>query len=139
MTQYLFSYGTLQPDLAPAEIAPLVRKFRRVGRGYIHGFLYDFGDYPGAVLGKTQQRVWGQVFVFPDDPELLRQLDEYEEFDPSNLKHSQFVRQKCGAVLATGRAIQAWVYVYNRPPGSAPRIENGDFARIPEVNRKSKG
>jgi gamma-glutamylcyclotransferase (GGCT)/AIG2-like uncharacterized protein YtfP len=130
MKEYLFSYGTLQPKLAPPEVEPLVSKFRHVGRGYIQGRLYDFGDYPGAVLGETQQRVWGEVFQLPADTEVLRQLDEYEQFDPSDLKNSQFVREMRLAVLETGEAINAWVYIYNRDPGSAPGIENGDFVKL---------
>ena len=53
MAQYLFSYGTLQAELAPAEIAPVVRQLRPIGRASIPGILYDLGDYPGAVVGGT--------------------------------------------------------------------------------------
>ena len=61
MAQYLFSYGTLQAELAPAEIAPVVRQLRPIGRASIPGILYDLGDYPGAVVGGTNLEVWGQV------------------------------------------------------------------------------
>lgn len=129
MTEYLFSYGTLQPDLAPKEIAPLVGQLRSVGRGYIRGFLYDFGEYPGAVLGETDLKVWGHVFALSENHNVLRGLDKYEEFNPLDLKNSQFVREKCSAVLEDGKAVEAWAYVYNRDPGPAPLIGGGDFAK----------
>ena len=128
MAEYLFSYGTLQPELAPAEIASVIRQFRPIGRASIAGILYDLGDYPGAVLGETNLRVWGQVFELPKDPGVLRQLDEYEEFDPAEIESSQFVRTECDGTLESGTMIKVWVYMYNREPGSAPRIASGSFA-----------
>src|SRR5882724_7435568 len=103
MPEYLFSYGTLQPGLAPAEIEPIVQKFRYLGKAYIYGLLYDFGDYPGVLLGQTESKVWGQILEIPADPDLLRRLDEYEEFDPSNIESSQFVRKKHVAILEDGK------------------------------------
>jgi gamma-glutamylcyclotransferase (GGCT)/AIG2-like uncharacterized protein YtfP len=128
MAEYLFSYGTLQPGLAPPEIEPMVQSFKPMGLAYIYGVLYDFGHYPGAVTGGAG-KVWGQVFALPDDPCLLGQLDEYEEFDPSNIDESQFLRQKCLAMLENGNAMEVWVYVYNRNVESAAVIESGDFAK----------
>ena len=128
MAEYLFSYGTLQPELAPAEIASLVAQLRPIGRASIPGVLHDLGDYPGAVLGEKNLEVWGQVLELPEDPGILRQLDEYEAFDPAQIERSQFVRTECDATLGNGRVMKVWVYIYNRDPGSAPRIANGRFA-----------
>ncbi|HEX4484928.1 MAG TPA: gamma-glutamylcyclotransferase family protein [Terriglobales bacterium] len=128
MTEYLFSYGTLQPGLAPADIEPIVRMFKPVGRAHIHGLLYDFGEYPGAVLG-SNGKVWGQVFELPSNADVLGRLDDYEEFHPDNIDASQFVRKKCKAVLESGEAIEAWVYVYNRDVSSAALIPNGEFVK----------
>jgi gamma-glutamylcyclotransferase (GGCT)/AIG2-like uncharacterized protein YtfP len=128
MAEYLFSYGTLQPGLAPAEIEPIVRRFRPVGRAYIHGLLYDFGEYPGAVSG-CNEKVWGQVFELPADPLILRRLDEYEEFDPLKIDTSQFVRQKCKPIMDNGQAYEAWVYFYNWDVGAGVVIASGEFVR----------
>ena len=76
-------------------------------------------DEPGSL---------GTGFQLPKDPEVLGQLDEYEEFNPAEIERSQFVRIQSKATLDDGRVIKAWVYVYNRDPGSAPRIVNGSFA-----------
>lgn len=47
MSEYLFAYGTLQPGLAPAEIADVVAGFEIAGVGFVHGTLYDLGSFPG--------------------------------------------------------------------------------------------
>jgi|ERR1700683_2055034 gamma-glutamylcyclotransferase (GGCT)/AIG2-like uncharacterized protein YtfP len=129
MKQYLFSYGTLQPDIAPKEIAGAVRNLRRIGRGRVHGRLYDLGEYPGAILSSTGPVILGQVFELPDDPEILSQLDEYEGFDPAHPEGSLFVRRKYPVTLRGGKKIKCWVYSYNRHPGSAPGLATGDFAK----------
>jgi gamma-glutamylcyclotransferase (GGCT)/AIG2-like uncharacterized protein YtfP len=129
MNRYLFSYGTLLPELAPAEIAPAVRRLRPVGRGRVRGWLYDLGEYPGAVLSDAGPTIEGQVFELPDDPEVLKRLDEYEEFDPGNPERSLFVREECSVLLDHGKKVNSWVYSYNRHPGSAASLLNGDLAK----------
>lgn len=130
MTQYIFLYGTLLPSHAPAQIAPTVSRLRSVGRGQSQGWLYDLGRYPGAVFRKEGPPIHGEVFELPDDPEALRQLDAYEEFDPQLPDSSEFVRQDWPVMMEDGRKITCWVYVYNRDPGAAPRIVGGDFAKL---------
>lgn len=120
--RYLFSYGTLQPKLAPPEIAPTVRQFRRVGKGSVRGRLYDLGEYPGAVLSRGGSAVRGLVFELPDDPEILARLDEYEGFDRAHPQGSLFIRRKCFVTLEDGRRLSCWIYTYNRPLGAASPV-----------------
>lgn len=127
--RYLFSYGTLSPRLAPAEIKPTVRQFRRVGKGFVHGQLFDFGEYPGAILTRNGSRIVGQIFELPDDPEVLQRLDEYEGFDRANPKASLFVRKRRYVQLQDGRRIYCWIYSYNRPVKSARRLVGGAYSK----------
>lgn len=126
---YLFFYGTLLPRLAPPEIEPTVRRLRRVGRGFVRGQLFDFGEYPGAVLTRTGSEIAGQIFELPDDPEVLNQLDEYEGFDRSNPKASLFVRKRRYVQLEDGRRIFCWIYSYNRPVKAARRLGGGVYSK----------
>ncbi len=130
MTKYLFSYGTLLPDQAPAKIAPVVRRMRRVGRGKVRGWLYDLGDYPGAVLNKTGSVIFGQVFELPDKPDILGKLDQYEGFDPDDPDRSLFLRKRSLVSLDGGKKRWCWIYVYNRPPAGASTLRGGDFSKI---------
>ena len=120
MTAYLFTYGTLQPGRAPAEIAPAVAKLRPVAEGFVRGLLYDLGDYPGAVLDPSSpQCISGTVFQLPADPAILRQLDGYEGFDPDAPDVSLFLRVQCSVALTAGGVLNCWIYVYNGKPEPA--------------------
>jgi hypothetical protein len=50
MSDYLFVYGTLQPGVAPREIADAVEELKVIGNATVRGVLYDLGEFPGAVL-----------------------------------------------------------------------------------------
>jgi gamma-glutamylcyclotransferase (GGCT)/AIG2-like uncharacterized protein YtfP len=128
--RYLFSYGTLLPRHAPPEIAPTVRRFRRVGRGFVRGKLYDLGEYPGAILSRGGPMVVGQVFELPDDPGVLTRLDDYEGFDPSRPQGSLFVRKRCLVRLNNGHKLACWIYTYNRPLGAARPLAGGTYSRV---------
>jgi gamma-glutamylcyclotransferase (GGCT)/AIG2-like uncharacterized protein YtfP len=48
MSAYLFAYGTLQPGLAPPDVALLVARLMPIGEGLARGVLYDLGRYASA-------------------------------------------------------------------------------------------
>lgn len=131
MKQYLFVYGTLKDDIAPAEIAPIIRKLKRIGDGFVFGRLYDLGNYPGAILEKsTRHKVFGRIYELPDDPSVLAQLDEYEEFFPGMNSKSLFVRKQVFVHRGNQERIRSWIYLYNKEIKSSPVIAGGDFAKI---------
>ena len=129
MNEYLFLYGTLLPSDATDKPSRVVRRLKRVGSATIAGRLYDFGDYPGAVLDRSAKTaIKGELFELPHDDSALKALDDYEEFNRTDRKHSLFVRTRTVAELHDGRRLNAWVYVYNRDPGSARLIASGDYS-----------
>jgi gamma-glutamylcyclotransferase (GGCT)/AIG2-like uncharacterized protein YtfP len=125
MTRYLFAYGTLLPDAAPAGIAKAIGRMRRLGAARVPGSLYDLGGYPGAKLDpKAKTKIRGVVFELPDDPEFLRQLDRYEEYDPRDPSGSLFTRERKRVELegAEKRSRLCWIYVFNREPRAGSRV-----------------
>ncbi|HEV7891919.1 MAG TPA: gamma-glutamylcyclotransferase family protein [Pyrinomonadaceae bacterium] len=71
----VFVYGTLRrggvramPDLFPGS--------EFVGRASVCGSLYDFGEYPGLLLGESDSPVAGEVYEVSE--EVLKQLDDIE-------------------------------------------------------------
>jgi gamma-glutamylcyclotransferase (GGCT)/AIG2-like uncharacterized protein YtfP len=115
MEHRLFVYGTLRPGHAPAEIADVVDALKPIGKGTIMGRLYDFGDYPGVVLdGDANEKIQGDVFALPSDPQTLARLDDYEEYHPQNPEGSLFKRLRTTVTLLNGSRESCWVYVYNR-------------------------
>ena len=130
MSQHLFLYGTLLPSEAPKEIASIVKRLRRIGSAQVRGRLYDFGEFPGAVLNPSSRTmIHGQLVALPADVGVLEALDRYEEFDPSDPKKSLFLRKKVMVQMANGSTREGWIYVYNRRPGKAKPIRGGDYLR----------
>jgi gamma-glutamylcyclotransferase (GGCT)/AIG2-like uncharacterized protein YtfP len=128
--QYLFVYGSLLPGRAPAEIAATVDRLRTVGDGFVRGHLYDLGEYPGVVLDETGEKIPGKIFRLPEEPEVLKRLDEYEEFDAAQPEGSLFVRKECPVTrTSSSKKLNCWVYVYNPHAGAAPTTAPGDFPK----------
>ena len=117
MPNYLFAYGTLQPGLAPAKIAETAARLRPVGEGFICGELVQLDGYPGAVPDPdSKNRIIGIVLELPDEESVLRQLDEYEGYDPDALDESEFIRVRIAVEMHDGGTLECWIYLYNRPP-----------------------
>jgi gamma-glutamylcyclotransferase (GGCT)/AIG2-like uncharacterized protein YtfP len=136
MSNYLFAYGTLQPEHSPDEIASAVAQLTPVGKGFVRGKLYDLGDYPGAVLSPSSKgKISGTVFRLPQDETVLRKIDEYEEFDPLAPAKSLFVRSLHPVTLTAGKTLQCWVYVYNQKPKVSRTLRNN---RSPKRTRSPK-
>jgi gamma-glutamylcyclotransferase (GGCT)/AIG2-like uncharacterized protein YtfP len=115
MTSYLFVYGTLRPGYAPAEIAATVALLRPVGRGSVRARLYQFADYPGAVLDAAAEPLAGEIFALPAECEgALARLDAYEDFRPGAPAESLFLRVETPVAREDGSKLLCWVYVYNR-------------------------
>ena len=126
----MFLYGTLLPSEAPQEIASIVRRFRRLGSAHVRGRLYDFGEFPGAVLDPSSRTIiHGELVALPSDGRILQELDRYEEFDPLDPKRSLFVRKKTKVQMANGSSREGWIYVYNKSPKQAKLVRGGDYVR----------
>jgi gamma-glutamylcyclotransferase (GGCT)/AIG2-like uncharacterized protein YtfP len=139
MTEYLFVYGTLRPEIAPSEVADVVNQLRTVGPASVRGCLYDLGEYPGAILdASAETMIAGEVFELPDGKVILARLDDYEGYDANDPETSLFVRIKCAAALSDGRQFESWIYVYNRWPEQMSLIADGDYAKLQTAKRKDQ-
>jgi len=87
---------------------------------YIHGVMYDIGDYPGLILNDTH-KVYGELYTLPRDFS-FNEFDAYEGYNLHDPENSEFLR-----ILSTVYTInpdqniyelnlvKTWVYVYNQP------------------------
>jgi gamma-glutamylcyclotransferase (GGCT)/AIG2-like uncharacterized protein YtfP len=130
MSEFLFAYGTLQPGLAPGQVADVVRDLVSIGKGSVPGTLYDLGSFPGAVLeSNSSRRIFGTVYRLPGDTHILHRLDEYEEYYPESPNVSQFIRRLCSVQLTDGRILECWFYEYNGYPDHRTIVESGTYTR----------
>jgi len=128
---YLFAYGSLQPGLAPSEMAATVARLEPLGEGWVSGTLYDLGAYPGAILDAgVEGRIYGTVLRLPDDPRVLRELDAYEGFEADCPAASLFLRERVVVVTADGGRLACWAYALNRLSEGTPVLVGGRFRRL---------
>jgi gamma-glutamylcyclotransferase (GGCT)/AIG2-like uncharacterized protein YtfP len=119
--KYLFVYGTLNQEPMRRyldEFAELVGPATAVGK------LYDFGSYPGLVLGGAGDRTHGVLYRIRDIDPLLEALDAYEECTAPDPKYQ---RVATTVEAESGEMFSAWVYVYAREVGNATRLESGSW------------
>lgn len=126
MPEFVFFYGTL--------MAPFNRPGRRQiedhlvfrGLGRIAAALFDLGVYPAAVAD-AQARVRGEVYEMHDSTVVLHTLDEIEGYLPADRDASLYTRLPTPVTLDDGGVVEAWVYFYNAPLGTAQHIASGDY------------
>jgi gamma-glutamylcyclotransferase (GGCT)/AIG2-like uncharacterized protein YtfP len=135
VSDLLFVYGTLLPDIASGSITPVLRRGRRLGPAIVSGCLHDMGGFPALNLD-VQGVVRGELLSVHAANVWLR-LDVYEGYSSGKPHGSVFRRERCVATRIldadddpadggpTSQQVEAWVYVYNRDLNRAPRIESG--------------
>ncbi|HEU4882105.1 MAG TPA: gamma-glutamylcyclotransferase family protein [Longimicrobium sp.] len=130
--EHLFVYGTLRSDAGGAMHARLMHGAQRVGPASIRGRLYHAGRYPAAVASDdAADRITGELYAIDAAAagRLLASLDAYEAIDEAHPALSLFRRTIVAAEREDGMRVPAWVYLYNRPVDSLPRVTSGDWLR----------
>jgi gamma-glutamylcyclotransferase (GGCT)/AIG2-like uncharacterized protein YtfP len=122
----VFFYGTLMAGFDRRRRAGIDDKLRYIGRGSIHGALFDLGIYPAAVPS-PDGRIWGEVYEMSDVAAVLPALDDIEGYRHDDPDRSLYMRQQAEVALPDGTRASAWVYFYNAPLGRAQRIPSGDY------------
>lgn len=126
MAELVFFYGTLMAGFDRRRRAGMDERLRYLGRGSIHGSLFDLGLYPAAIPA-NEGRVWGELYEMTDPAVVLRALDEIEGYRQADPDRSLYVRSPAAVTLPDGSQRTAWVYFYNAPLGQAERIPSGDY------------
>ena len=125
MGDLVFFYGTLMSRFRREGRSGVDDQLKAVGRGSIAAALFDLGLYPAAI--PSDSRVKGELHQMLDVDHVLAVLDEIEGYSVSDPFTSLYTREQTSVSLDDGSVVDAWVYFYNAPLGSAPRIESGDY------------
>lgn len=127
MTNHLFVYGTLKHGFSHPIAERLARRAFYAGPATYRGRLYLVKHYPGLIASANDADVvHGDVFAGCDDV-LLRELDDYEGCGPNDPHPQQYRRVIQQVMLGSGNAVDAWIYLYNRPVDGLTRITSGRF------------
>ena len=125
-SQFLFVYGTL---LQPGnEFAAYLNKHCKfIGDGRIRGRLYDIGEYPGAVIGNTEERyIYGSIFMMDDPDIILKVIDDYEGVGGLYQHPHEYIRETV-SIYTTNDIMECWMYLYNLPVAAYNEITTGDY------------
>lgn len=128
--EYLFVYGTLMKGFTNPFAEKLNKLSVFVGNGSFPGLLYQVDWYPGAVYSeKSDFAVFGEIYKMQNPPELLKELDEYEDvFEDESV--SLYVRRAIPIKTENQKFLDCWVYLYNQPVADLALIESGNFREM---------
>ena len=129
MSVHLFVYGTLMRRFRHPMAALLAAQADFVGEGRYAGRLYRVAHYPGVVPSqRSEDVVFGDIYRLRHPTRLLQRLDVYEGASFQSRKPVQYVRALQTVTTGDGEALEAFVYLYNRPVARLPRIRQGRFS-----------
>lgn len=129
-TETLFLYGSLLQRTGHNSVDRIMSRFSRpLYRGYIHGRLYDLGQYPGVIESdKDTDRVFGMLVELSRASFVLPQLDKFEDYRQKQAEHSQYLRKQVEVYsVDKNKTEMAWCYIYNQPVNEDQWIRSGDW------------
>lgn len=131
MNQYLFVYGTLLSSYENTEAHEILHQNADlVGAATMHGRLYMVDYYPGVVPCNENILVKGELYKLKNAEKLFEILDKYEEYNPNDIDHSEYLRSIQKITLKSDNTeYDAWTYVYNQPVEDLELLPKGDFLR----------
>lgn len=113
----IFVYGTLRRNQSRNRI---LSDGEFIGKGTSNGFLYDMGNFPGAVFSsKTDKKIVGEVYAVPNQIKETLDIIEAEGF--------LYKLVPIKVVLDNGETIDAHAYEYMRGVTNLRLIKSGDF------------
>ena len=125
----LFAYGTL---MSPKPGSRWARILSPVTPAMAQGIMYNInrGSYPGVLDGF--HTVYGQLLQIKAAAKhqglvgSLRELDDYEGYEPHMPHGSLYLRKKVRVVrLDTGALVDAWMYFFNHSVDGYAMIPSG--------------
>jgi gamma-glutamylcyclotransferase (GGCT)/AIG2-like uncharacterized protein YtfP len=126
--KYLFVYGSLL-NHNNAYAALLKNNSTLVGNGSFTGYLYDLGDYPGAIYQPdSSSRVFGSILLIHNIQEIFPVVDEYEGYGPNESQPNEFIRTIIPIHTAKGM-IECHVYLYHLSVTGLLQITSGKYIK----------
>jgi gamma-glutamylcyclotransferase (GGCT)/AIG2-like uncharacterized protein YtfP len=129
--QYLFVYGTLLSEYGDKDSRKLIDKYTVfMGKAALEAKMYMVDYYPGVVPCENDEKYYvkGELYLLKEPDLLFEFLDKYEEYNPMDPLHSEFVRKKTIVKLKSdNESYNAWIYFFNQPTEDLEFLPKGDF------------
>ncbi len=128
---HIFVYGTLLSQYSNIESHDYLKKYTEfIDFACMDGKLYMVDYYPGAIPCEKGEKsiVKGEVYKLTNPKLLFDFLDKYEEYNPEDPDHSEYVRKPTQVILNKSKqVITAWVYYFNQDTADLEFLPKGDF------------
>lgn len=124
----LFVYGSLRSGFNHPAYSYISNNFELVGSAKVKGKLYDLGEYPAAVPANDESYIIGELYRLKEEQEfswVIAQVDDYEGVN-TEPGETALYRRDITTVFVDNRAVDAWIYWYNRDVSGNPLIISGD-------------
>jgi gamma-glutamylcyclotransferase (GGCT)/AIG2-like uncharacterized protein YtfP len=135
MNTHLFVYGSLLSSVAHTMGERLRREARLVGAATFQGRLYRVSWYPGVVPSSDRADVvHGEVYELDNAATALAWLDRYEGItrDATSVTSAdEYERIETPVLLANGRPLVVWIYLYRFDVAALPRVVDGRWRPTP--------
>ena len=125
---YVAFYGTLMSEFDALDRLAARHQLQLVGPCRIAGRLFDLGDWPTLVPGEGI--VHGELVEVIDET-VFAALDPFEDYDPHDRESSIYQRVR---VPLLEPAVEAWVYVANKPVPAQCEIASGSWREWLDAN-----
>jgi gamma-glutamylcyclotransferase (GGCT)/AIG2-like uncharacterized protein YtfP len=91
-----------------------MRDLQFISEASTPGTMFDLGEYPGAIFDRDSgTEITGEVYRLPMNPQVLKKLDEYEEFNRRSPRQSLFLREAIVVRTTDGKKLSCWAYRFN--------------------------
>lgn len=130
----LFVYGTLltraRGELGADMRSRLKEVSTSLGEATIPGRLFDLVTFPVMIApAAPADIVHGEVLRLDDPESAFVWLDPYEGIMPGHKRQGEYERVRRTVRLASGEALETWVYLYVADTSQMPPIPSGRWDR----------
>lgn len=138
VTEHLFVYGSLRCETAGSLHPLLSTDTEYCCAAQLPGKLYEIDGYPGAVTSPlADTTIHGELYRLHHPQRLLQRLDVYEECSAHFPQPYEYRRSVETVTTAEGKAIKAWIYVYNHDLSGRRLIPSGDYRRFKQQDKQT--
>lgn len=125
----VFVYGTLRKGYGNY-LRLLEGKTDTIMEANTTGEMYSVGGFPAVVPG-ADTIIGELVYIKPKlYDKVMADLDRLEGYVPEDINQSMYIRKVVDVVTASGKVVEAYIYIWNSGVTSLPKVHSGDWKQF---------